>query len=46
MRSLDIIVPCYNEAECLSALYEKIQDVLSLHKSLLLCQNFLRKTGT
>ena len=29
MRSLDIIVPCYNEAECLSALYEKIQDVLS-----------------
>ena len=29
MRSLDIIVPCYNEAECLPALYEKIQAVLN-----------------
>ena len=28
MRSLDIIVPCYNAAECLLALYEKIQVAL------------------
>lgn len=28
MRTLDIVVPCYNEAECIALLYEHIEKVL------------------
>ena len=34
MRSLEIIVPCYNEAECVAALYESVEEALRNVKDL------------
>ena len=34
MKDLSIIIPCYNEQECILPLFEKLQKLISLNKNL------------